>query len=49
LQLAALHLARDIHSGATATVVVVNGRNVTAAAVGDSLVYLSPVIYPTTR
>jgi serine/threonine protein phosphatase PrpC len=30
-------LAKDIHSGATATVVVVHGRCVTTAAVGDSL------------
>ena len=33
----AAFLARDIHSGATATVVVVCGRCVTTAAVGDSL------------
>ena len=30
-------LAKDVHSGATATVVVVHGRCVTTAAVGDSL------------
>ena len=33
----AAFLARDIHSGATATIVIVNGRCVTTAAVGDSL------------
>ena len=33
-------LTRDIHSGATATLLVVNGRNVTSAAVGDSLATL---------
>lgn len=33
-------LEKDVHSGATATVVVVNGRHVTAAAVGDSLATL---------
>ena len=36
----AAFLARDIHSGATATVVVVCGRCVTTAAVGDSLATL---------
>ena len=30
-------LKRDIHSGATATVVVVHGRSITTASVGDSL------------
>jgi len=33
-------LARDIHSGATATMCVVNGRHVHSAAVGDSLATL---------
>ena len=33
-------LAKDIHSGATATIVCVNGRRVTSAAVGDSLATL---------
>lgn len=33
-------LRKDIHSGCTATVVIVNGRNVTTAAVGDSLATL---------
>ena len=33
-------LRKDIHSGCTATVVIVNGRNVTTAAVGDSLAIL---------
>ena len=33
-------LKRDIHSGATATLVVINGRNLTSAAVGDSLATL---------
>jgi len=33
-------LAKDVHSGATATVVVVHGRCVTTASVGDSLAVL---------
>ena len=33
-------LTRDVHSGATATLCVVNGRNITSAAVGDSLATL---------
>ena len=33
-------LARDVHSGATATMCVVNGRHVHSAAVGDSLATL---------
>ena len=33
-------LGKDIHSGATATIVCVNGRRVTSAAVGDSLATL---------
>ncbi|CAL6383790.1 unnamed protein product [Bathycoccus prasinos] len=35
-----IFLRKDIHSGCTATVVIVNGRNVTTAAVGDSLATL---------
>jgi serine/threonine protein phosphatase PrpC len=33
-------LKKDVRSGCTATVVIVNGRNVTTAAVGDSLAIL---------